>query len=151
MAAGTLTALPTATVLPSNSSTPAPSDTPAATATLVMTDTSTPTAVSTTAQLNGTLAPAGVGQSKTALFRISNLTSDQLNTTIYGVNATGNLPVYYQYGPIRYSFNFRILWGTYNWTVQIGNKKTFSGAMRIYNYDKTTMNVKSNGVVVTGP
>lgn len=147
--AGTLTAMPTATLPPTDTPTPAATDTPPATDTA--TSTASPTITATSLPFEGTLAPAGVGQSKTSLFRINNETSDYLNITMYGVSANGNLPVYYQYGPIKYSFNFTLIWGTYNWTVQIGNKKTFSGKVRIYNYDKTTMNVKSNGVVISGP
>ena len=146
MIAGTLTAQPSATPLPTDTPSPLPP-----TATPTSTETVTPTVTSTSIALNGTLAPEGVGNSKTALFRINNTTGQDLNITIYGVDATGNRPVYYQYGPIKYSFNFRVLWGSYNYTVQIGNKKTLTGTFRIYNYDKTTMNVYSNKVVIAGP
>ena len=78
-------------------------------------------------------------------------TGQDLIITLNGISALGDKPVYYQYGPIKYSFNFRVVWGTYNFTVQIGTKKTITGRFRIYNYDKTTMNVYPSRVVIAGP
>ncbi len=137
--AGTLTAQPTSTPAPTN--TPQPTGTPTIPPTETMTPMPALTDTSTPVPFNGTLAPAGLnGTLPTKTFIIQNYTSETLRVSIYGVSSPGDKPVYYAYN-VTGSYSFQIVWGTFNYTVMVGNKKTFTGSFKINNYDKTVMQV----------
>lgn len=149
--ASTLTAQPTATPIPTNTPEPSatftpipPTETPAApTATL------TPLASPTVFQ--GTLAPYDVSGLPTGLFRIENSSGEEsIVVTIQGTTKPGEKPVYYSY-LVTKVFLFDIPWGSYNYTVQIGTKKLYTGTFGIANKDKTTMRVFLNKIVIVGP
>jgi len=147
MVASTLTAQPTATQpptetpLPTGTATSLPSETP------TPTETVTPTLV----PFQGTLAPAGLGGTlPTKAFQIENNTSETLRVYIFGVSQPGEKPVYYDW-EVTGKFSFDIVWGNFQYTVMVGNKKTFTGTFRINNYDKTVMRVYMTKVIVVGP
>lgn len=145
MVAGTLTAQPTATPLPTDTPTPPlPTDTPTATVTATSTETLTPV------PFVGCFAPAGVGNIPTDLFRFENNTKQTLRISLNGVSFTGNQTVNCSY-IVTLSYNVEIIWGNYNYAVQIGTKKTIQGTFMINNDDKTTMHIYDNKVAVTGP
>jgi hypothetical protein len=148
MVDATLTAQPSAT--------PAPTETllPTETPTLPPTETPTPTVTVTATSIpfQGTLVPAGLdGTLPTKAFLIENNTTETLHVSIYGVSEPGEKPVYYEWDVTGPSFSFKIIWGNFQYTVLVGNKKTFTGNFRINNYDKTVMHVYMNKVVITGP
>jgi hypothetical protein len=145
MVAGTLTAQPTATPLPTDTPTPIPpTDTPTPTATLTPTETVTPQA------FVGCFAPAGVGNVSNSTFRIENNTKQTLRVYMNGVSPSGNYSVNCSY-VVTASFNTEIIFGDYEYSVQIGDKRTIGGKFKITGSDKTTMRIYDNKVVVVGP
>jgi hypothetical protein len=144
MVATTLTALPTLT------NTPLPTETPTLPP-ATETPTPTVTATSTSIPFQGTLAPAGLGGTlPVKKFLIANNTSETLHVSIYGVSMPGEKPLYYEYD-VTGAFSFDIVWGSFQYTVQVGTKKIFTGNFKINNYDKTVMRVYMTKVVITGP
>jgi hypothetical protein len=138
------------TVTPNPTATPQPSATPTL---LPATETPTPTvtATSTSIPFQGTLAPAGLGGTlPVKKFLIENNTSETLHVSIYGVSIPGEKPLYYEYD-VTGTFSFDIVWGSFQYTVQVGTKKIFTGNFKINNYDKTVMRVYMTKVVITGP
>lgn len=152
MVAGTLTARPTATARPTDTPTITPTDTPVPfTDTPTSTETATTPPTFTAAPFIGTLAPAGLnGTLPTKTFLIENHTKYTLRVSIYGVSSPGEKPVYYEY-EVTGNFHFNIVWGNFQYTVMVGDKSTFTGNFRINNYDKTTMRVYNNQVLIIGP
>jgi hypothetical protein len=145
MVAGTLTAQPTATTLPTGTPTsPPPTDTPAPTATL------TPTITATSVPLVGCFAPAGVGNITVGVFRFENNTKETVQVYLNGVSLSGDKTVNCSY-TVKTSYNVEIIFGHYDYSVQIGQKRTIDGKFTITNSDKTTMHIYDKKVVVTGP
>jgi hypothetical protein len=164
MAAATLTAQPTATPLPTNTPvptatftpeptfTPLPSDTPGISIDIPTQTPSAPvqgTSSSPGSVFQGTLVVGSGNDQQTGLFRIENETEETITVTIYGKTKKEN--TYYISYLIERVFLFNIPWGSYNYTVQIGNKKTFAGSFGIGNKDKTTMIVSMQKVKILGP
>jgi hypothetical protein len=152
MAAGTLAALPTATTAPTETL-PPPTETatslPTETATLVFTETATVTL--TPEPFEGTLAPAGTQGTRPSLLRVENNTNYKpLTITLNGVSDPGEKPVYYAWEMPSVGV-FEIVWGRYQYYITVGNKLSFSGEFRVNNYDKTTIRVFNNKVVIVGP
>jgi hypothetical protein len=142
-----LTKQPTITPLPSETVTVTPPPAALSSPTITV----MPTETATSIPLDGSFAPGGLkGAKNTALFRIENNTGQTLHVFFNGVTKPGGKPIYYEY-EVKYSFNFTIAWGNYDYTVQIGTKKTITGKFGIGNDDKTTMRVFSTKVVVVGP
>lgn len=151
MMAGTLTAQPTHTPTATATFTPEPTATftPEPTATLTL----EPTATWTPIPFFGTLDPLGAGGNvKTGLFRIENNSGEpEIIVTLNGSTLEGNpRPIYMAY-KVTTVFLFDIPWGKYNYVVQIGSKKMHTGQFTINNYDKTTMRVTLQKVVIVGP
>ncbi len=150
MTAGTLTAQPTETTVPSATPEP-PTPTP-----IPLTETPTPTleptATLTPEPFYGTLDPLGSGDNKTGLFLIENNTGEpEITVTINGYTHEGNpKPIYIAY-KVTNTLRFDIPWGDYQYVVQIGKKKTLTGSFIIRNFDKTTMRVSLQKVIVVGP
>ena len=145
--AGTLTAQPTATVIPTDTLTPTPLP---PTETPVPSETPTPTKTLTPQVFLGCFAPVGVGHISVGLFRIENNTKETLRVYLNGVSFSGDKVVNCSY-IVTTSFNTEIIFGNYNYSVQIGTKRTKTGNFVITNTDKTTMRVFDNKVVVVGP
>jgi hypothetical protein len=148
MVAATLAAQPTATQPPTETPTltppPLPTDTPTPTATLTPTETVTPQA------FIGCFAPAGVGNVPMGIFRIENNTKETLRVYLNGVSMSGDKSVSCSF-VVNASFNTEIIFGNYEYSVQIGQKRTLDGKFTINNDDKTTMRVYMTKVVVVGP
>ncbi len=145
MVASTLTAQPTATPLPTDTPTPPPpTETPTPMATL------TPTETATSQVFVGCFAPAGANNIPVGVFRIENNTKETLRVYLNGVSASGDKTVNCSY-IVTLSFNTEIIFGHYDYSVQIGTKRTIEGSLIITNDDKTTMRVYDKKVVVVGP
>lgn len=146
MVAGTLTAQPSATPQPPSATPTAPpiTDTPTPTATPVPTETATSVA------FVGCFAPAGVGSVSVGIFRMENNTKETLQVYLNGVSLSGNHTVSCSY-TVTTSFNTEIIFGNYEYSVQIGTKRTIDGKFIIVNTDKTTMRIYDKKVVVVGP
>jgi hypothetical protein len=146
--AGTLTAMPTRTPPPTQTETPIPpTETP-----LPPTETASPSPTLTPEPFFGTLAAAGLpNNGKMGFIKVDN-NSDfmPITLTIQGVTASGEKPIYIAY-KIERSFTFEIPFGSYTYVVDLAGKRTLSGDFRINNYDKTTINIQNNKVIITGP
>ena len=160
--AATLTAQPTSTPQPTNTplptDTPAPSstpepiitDTPVVSETPIASPTSTADAAGTPIPFVGCFAPAGTGNIRLGVFRFENNTKETVEVYLHGVSLNGNKEVNCSY-TVTKSFNTEIIFGNYDYTVQIGSKKTVDGTFFIVNDDKTTMRIYDKKVVVVGP
>lgn len=149
--AGTLTAMPTNTAPPTE--TPLPTETLPPTATETETPTSTPTIAATLPPFYGEFAPAGLpaGVDK-GLVKVSNETKIKtVSLNIQGTTAQGERPYYYRWTFSESSYVFSLPFGTYNYVIFVGEKLMYSGAFRIYNYDKTTIFIRDGKVVIVGP
>lgn len=152
MVAGTLTAQPTATFNPTatmtvtETETVTPTPAPPTETPVIPTETLTPT------PFFGTLSPLDTSGDPQGYFLIENNTGQpEIIVNIYGSTYLGNpKPVYIAY-KVTKSFLFQIPWGDYQYTVQVGTKKIFTGSVGIRNKDKTTMRVTMTKVVVVGP
>jgi hypothetical protein len=145
MVASTLTAQPTTTPLPTDTPTlPPPTGTPTPTATFLPTETMTSQA------FVGCFAPAGSNNIPVGTFRIENNTKETLRVYLNGVSFSGDKTVNCSY-IVTLSFNIEIIFANYDYSVQIGTKRTIEGSFMINNDDKTTMRVYDNKVVVVGP
>ncbi len=167
MIAEALTAMPTPTTPPTETPAPLPTETPLALpsdtpssqpadATATLEPSATPDlfypATKTPTPFLGTLAPLGLDGLPLGVFLIENNTEykNRVLVSIYGVTSPGEKPVYYAY-EIGTRFLFNIPFGTYNYTVNIADKKTFTGSFRINNYDKTTMRISLTKIQILGP
>ena len=164
MVAGTLTAQPTNTTVPTN--TPLPTET----APLQPTETGTPLAagtpdpsvaaatldpalpgVPTPTLFAGTIAPGDLTGLETAILRVENLSGvREIIVTIEGVTKLREIPVYQSY-KVSGAMNFNIYIGSWNYKVEIPNKRFMTGSFRQTNGDKTTMKVYLQKVVILGP
>jgi hypothetical protein len=165
MVAATLTAQPTNTSVPTN--TPLPSETatslptetatlPAATATL---DPLAPVAtldpalpmVPTATKFVGQFAPGSLEGLPVALLRVENLSGvKEIIITLNGTTRVNQLPVYLAY-KITGSLNINIYLGTWQYKVEIPNKRFLTGVFKQTNKDKTTMKVYLTKIAVLGP
>ncbi len=155
MVAGTLTARPTATALPTATASETPTIPAIETATPVATATETPlppTETLTPTPWIGTLDPLGAANGRTGTFLIENNSGEpEIIVSFYGMTSGGNSkPLYLAYR-VQRRFVFEMPWGSYNYTVAIGDRKTFTGTVGINNWDKTTMRVSMQKIVVVGP
>lgn len=149
IAAETLTAQPTATLLPTETVTatpPPPTDTTTPTPTIMP----TPTGTMTPQVFIGCFAPAGVGNTPVGTFRMENNTQETLRVNLNGTSLNGDRTVNCSY-IVTTSFNVEIIFGNYNYIVQIGQKRSITGKFDILSSDKTTMRIYDKKVVVVGP
>jgi hypothetical protein len=142
MVAATIAAQPSATTPPTE--TPLPSPTlallPTETATPELTGTPTPGGPTPTAWV-GSFIPLNTDGLPTGLLRIENLTGEkEIIVTLQGVTLTRDRPVYYSY-VITGALNITIFWARYTYTIQIPNKKIYTGSFTQGNDDKTTIRV----------
>ena len=163
MVAGTLTAQPTNTTAPTN--TPLPTET----ATLVPTETATPLATgtldpsvaaatldpalagATPTAFTGAIIPGDLTGLPTAILQVQNLSGvKEIIVTVSGVTTLRQVPVYLSY-KVGAGLNFNIYIGSWQYKVEIPNKRFISGAFRQTNKDKTTMKVYLTKVVILGP
>lgn len=98
----------------------------------------------------GCFAPAGANNIPVGVFRIENNTKETLRVYLNGVSFSGDKTVNCSY-IVTLSFNIEIIFANYDYSVQIGTKRTIEGKFYINNDDKTTMRVYDNKVVVVGP
>lgn len=151
MVAETLTAVPTLTATPPPSATPIPaSATPAETTIPGATASAAPLASPTL--FEGTLAPAGLPNDERVGWIVLSNESDFKDGTITlnGVTSVGEKPVYFSYAFTRL-LKFYLPWGTYKYYITAGDKKHFSGEFRINNWDKTTIVIRNDKLLVRGP
>lgn len=153
MVAETLTAQPTATQVPTN--TPEPSATPTTAPTLTplieQTPSSTPTQVilATPTQFLGTFGDPQ--DDRKGLLLIENMTGEkEIIISMEGVSLIQNTPFYIAY-KVNGNMKVMIPWAHYKYTIQIPNKKTFTGTFTQNNKDKTTMKIKMQQVDIIGP
>jgi hypothetical protein len=158
MVAGTLTAQPTNTLPPTETPTPLPT----ATATLPPTgtlDPSLPTAtlgaalpgVPTPTVFTGSYVPGDLTGLDVAILRVENLTGvKEIIVTITGVTVPREIPVYLSY-KVTGALNFNIYTGSWQYKVEIPNKRFLTGGFRQTNKDKTTMKVYLQKVAIFGP
>lgn len=100
----------------------------------------------------GTLAPGGVpNDGRVTLIVVFN-DSDYKEATISlnGVSENGNYPLYLAYD-LKRSVSFSVPWGTYKYYITIGGKKRFSGEFRVSNWDKTSIIIRNDKVLIQGP
>ncbi len=148
MVAGTLTAQPTTTPLPpTETATPTP---PPLTDTPTPTITPTPTETTASEAFIGCFAPGGVGNTPMGVFRMENNTKETLRIHLNGTSLNGDRTVNCSY-IVTMSFNVEIIFGHYNYIVQIGQKRSIDGRFDILSSDKTTMRIYDKKVVVVGP
>lgn len=157
MTAGTLTAQPTQT--PS----PAPTFTPEATATFTLeptatftpepTATFTPEPTATLPPFYGEFIPAGLPADVLKGYILfenqSNIKPVHLN--IQGTTEQGERPYYYKWTFEERQHRHYLPFGTYTYVIFLGEKKMFSGSVRINNFDKTTFFIRDDKVVIVGP
>ena len=158
MVAGTLTAQPTNTLLPTETATPLPTET----ATLPPTETPDPSMPVATLDTSlpggptptlftGTFVPGDLTGLETAILRVENLSGvKEIIVTITGVTRPREIPVYLSY-KVTGALNFNIYMGSWQYKVEIPNKRFITGAFKQTNKDKTTMKVYLQKVVVLGP
>ncbi len=151
MMAGTLTAQPTQTPLPTSTFTPEPAAT--FTITPTPTETLTPTPTATLPPFYGEFTPAGlpagVRRGYILFENETNIRPVYLN--IQGTAEQQEKPVYYRYTFEGRQHRYDIPFGTYDYVIFLGEKKMFSGSVRINNFDKTTFFIRDNKVVIVGP
>ncbi|PKN91735.1 MAG: hypothetical protein CVU44_17630 [Chloroflexi bacterium HGW-Chloroflexi-6] len=151
MVSGTLTAMPTNTPLPTATSlpteTPLPSETP------LPAETATPTPAPTLPPFYGEFAPAGLpqGVDKGYILFENETNIRPVSLNISGTTAQGARPYYYVWTFHESQHRWDLPFGTYNYVIFLGDKKTFYGSFRINNTDKTTIFIKDNKVVIAGP
>ncbi|MCX6064231.1 MAG: hypothetical protein NT121_00515 [Chloroflexi bacterium] len=145
MVAATLTAQPTNTLVPTNTALPTGTPTPTETVTPeILIPTATQTA------FVGSFVPGNTEGLPTGLIRVENYTGQELVFTMDGVTKTRSVPVYVSW-KINGVYMFSIPWGTYNYRIVIGDKRTLTGIVGIANKDKTTFKVYNNKVAILGP
>jgi hypothetical protein len=166
MVAGTLTAQPTNTSIPTNTALPTETATfaPTETATLdpsLPTWTPNPLDIATIDPSNlgaptptvfvGTFAPGDLTGLPTAILRVENLTGEkEIIVILNGVTKPREVPVYLSY-KVTGALNITIYTGSWQYQVEIPNKRYLSGAFRQTNKDKTTMRVYLQKINVFGP
>ena len=161
MVAGTLTARPTNTPVPTNTTLPAE------TATIQPTETATPQAAGTL-DLSAASATPGTGLPTPTIFegttvsgdltglepailRVENLSGvANIIVALTGVTVPREV-VFNSYGKVFGALNIEIYTGSWQYRVEIPNKRFITGAFRQTNTDKTTMKVYLTKVVVLGP
>ncbi len=151
MMAGTLTAQPTETPLPTSTFTPQPTATFTLTPTL--TETLTPTPTATLPPFYGEFVPAGLPNGvNRGLVLFENETQIRpVHLNIQGTTAQGEKPYYYRWTFDESRHKYDLPFGTYDYVIFLGEKKIFSGSVRIYNFDKTTFFIREDKVVIAGP
>jgi hypothetical protein len=137
MVAGTLTAQPTKTLPPTETATPLPTET----ATLP------PTATLDPALPTATLGAALPGMPTPTAFSGAFVPGD---LTIEGVTRPREIPVYLSY-KVTGALNINIYMGSWQYKVEIPNKRFMTGAFKQTNKDKTTMKVYLTKIAVLGP
>jgi hypothetical protein len=158
MVAATLTAQPTNTTAPTETATPLPTETatPLATGTLdpsVAAATLDPAlpGVPTPTVFTGAIIPGDVTGLQTAILQVQNLSGvKEIIVTIEGVTKLRQVPVYKSY-KVTGTQNFDIYIGSWQYKVEIPNKRFMTGAFNQTNKDKTTMKVYLTKVVILGP
>lgn len=151
MVSGTLTAMPTNTLPPTETllptETPLPSETPLPTETL------TPTAEPTLPPFYGEFAPAGLpsGVNKGYVLFQNETKIKPVHLNIHGTTAQGERPYYYKWTFHESQHRWDLPFGTYDYVIFLGEKKIFSGSVRINNSDKTTFFIRDDKVVIAGP
>lgn len=151
MMAGTLTAQPTQTPLPTSTFTPEPTAT--FTVTPTPTETHTPTPTATLPPFYGEFAPAGLpnGVNKGYLLFENETDISPIHLNFHGTTAQGEKPYYYKWTFETRQHRHNIPFGTYDYVIFLGDKKIFSGTIRINNFDKTTFFIRKDKVVIVGP
>lgn len=149
------TAQPTFTPVPSPIETMSPTDTAAPSATVTLTATETPEFTRTASATKppkptktpkpkvfiGCFAPAGTS-GPTAPFKIESHTNKRVVAYINGVSRNGNFTVYcteiVKQGIPEY---LTLMWGNYQYTIEIGASITKRGTFFINDSDKATMQI----------
>jgi hypothetical protein len=151
MMAGTLTAQPTETPLPTSTFTPQPTATSTITPEPTLTFTPEPTA--TLPPFYGEFTPAGlpVGVNKGYILFENETKIKPVHLNIHGTTAQGERPYYYKWTFETRQHRLDIPFGTYDYVIFLGDKKIFSGSVRINNFDKTTFFIRETKVVIAGP
>lgn len=157
MIAGTLTAQPTNTLVPTNTSLPTE------TATLQPTEAATPDPLAvatldttfpgnpTPTVFTGTFAPGDLTGLPAAILQVQNLSGiKEIIVTITGVTVPREVSVYLSY-KVTGLLNFTIYTGSWQYKIEIPNKRFMTGSFRQTNKDKTTMKVYLTKVVILGP
>jgi len=151
LSAPSLTATST-TQPPSETPSPAP-ETQTPVPSLIPTETLTETPQSSPTAFQGTLAVGGLPNDDRVAWIVVSNESDYKDATITlnGVSENGNHPFYLAYEMTRI-LRFSVPWGTYKYYITIGGgKKGFSGEFRVNNWDKTTIVIRNDKVIVRGP
>lgn len=151
MTAGTLTAQPTETPLPTSTFTPEPTAT--FTITPEPTATFTPEPTATLPPFYGEFIPAGLpaGVNKGYILFENETKISPVHLNIHGTTAQGERPYYYKWTFDTRQHRHYLPFGTYDYVIFLGDKKIFSGSVRINNSDKTTFFIKDDKVVIAGP
>ena len=151
MVSGTLTAMPTNTSLPSE--TPLPTETPLPSETPTPAETATPTAAPTLPPFYGEFAPAGLpaGVDKGYILFQNETKIKPIHLNIQGTTTQGEKPYYYVWTFHESQHRWDLPFGTYDYVIFVGDKKTFYGSFRVSNWDKTTFFIRDNKVVIAGP
>jgi len=133
MMAGTLTAQPTQTPLPTSTFTPEP------TATLP--------------PFYGEFAPAGLpdGVNKGYVLFENETKIKPVHLNFQGTTLQGERPYYYKQTFEERQHRFNPPLGTYTYVIYLGDKKMFSGSLRLTGPDKTTFFIRDDKVVISGP
>ena len=151
MVAGTLTAQPTATQPPTNTPEPTQTSTAIPTATIYQTPTATPTQIVVATPTPWTGSFGDPNENRTGLLLIENMTGEkEIIVSMEGVSLIQNTPFYIAY-VVNGNMKIMIPWARYKYTIQIPNKKTFTGTFTQNNKDKTTMRIKMQQVDIIGP
>ncbi len=151
MMAGTLTAQPTETPLPTSTFTPEPTAT--FTLTPEPTATFTPEPTATLPPFYGEFIPAGLpsGVLKGYILFENETKISPVHLNIHGTTAQGERPYYYKWTFEERQHRHYLPFGTYDYVIFLGDKKMFSGSVRINNFDKTTFFIREDKVVIVGP
>lgn len=157
MVASTLTAQPTKTLPPTETATPQPTET----ATLPPTETPDPSMPvapldaspggPTPTLFTGAFVPGDLTGLDVAILRVENLSGvKEIIVTVEGVTRPREVPVYLSY-KVTGALNINIYTGSWQYKVEIPNKRFITGAFKQTNTDKTTMKVFLHKVTVHGP
>jgi hypothetical protein len=158
MVAGTLTAQPTKTLPPTETATPLPTETATLPPTATL-DPALPTAtlgaalpgMPTPTAFSGAFVPGDLTGLETAILRVENLSGvKEIIVTIEGVTRPREIPVYLSY-KVTGALNINIYMGSWQYKVEIPNKRFMTGAFKQTNKDKTTMKVYLTKIAVLGP